>query len=72
MKTEDRRHQECEQKEIHPRRDLEEAEERCECRLEHQLQNLADMMQMVMISMMDGPAKRKRTMRTTQRKSNEE
>ena len=57
---EDRRHQEREQEEFRIRRDHEEAEERCECRLERQLQNQADMMQMFMMSMMDGHAKRKR------------
>ena len=41
-------------------RNCKEAEERHECRLERQLKNQTDMLQMFMMMMMDGHVKRKR------------
>jgi hypothetical protein len=57
---EDRRRREREEAEERHRREREEAEERRERRMERQLQSQSDMMQMFMLSMMEGRMKRKR------------
>ena len=58
--VEDRRRREREEAEDHHRREREEAEERRERRMERQLQNQSEMMQIFMMSMMEGRMKRKR------------
>ena len=58
--VEDRCRREREEAEDHHRREREEAEERRERRMERQLQNQSEMMQIFMMSMMEGCMKRKR------------
>lgn len=57
---EDWHHQEYEEAKLHLRRDFKEAEERHKHRLDRQLQNQTEMMQMFMMSIMDGHTKRNR------------
>jgi len=58
--AEDRRRHEGEEAEDWYRREREEAKERREHWIEQQLQNQSDMVQMFMMSMMEGRMKRKR------------
>jgi hypothetical protein len=57
---EDRHRREREVAEERYRRQREEAEDRCERRMEMQLNSQSEMMQMFMLSMMEGRIKRKR------------
>ena len=57
---EDRHRRERDDAEERYRRQREEAEEQRECRMERQLRSQSEMMQMFMLSMMDGRIKRKR------------
>ena len=58
--AEDRRHYEREEAKERHWHEQEEAEKRHKRRMERQLQSQSDMMQMFMLSMMDGHVKRKR------------